>query len=115
MWLYMQEARCIEEVQLQAFERQRCVQYYRHVSSKCREAADMLQQQAVDMRAAAIGGGASQSADGEQPSDQQPQQLLVRADRCAVQAVILRGCAKQYDAWFEAAVKCAAALAARAF
>lgn len=107
----LQEARCQEEVHLQGFERQRCIQYFAFVRNACCEAADALQQEAAAAPAAAQAGAQEDAA--EPAAAAQLKQQLLHAKRCEVQATILCGCAQQYDTWCTAAVDCASIIAAK--
>ena len=100
MLLSLQEARCLEELLLQDYERRRVEVYYQYVSDICSAAAadkaeqgDAVLQEVSDHVADVVPGCTAQY-----------KQQLTQHARLSAESTLLELCAQQYARWHEHAV-----------
>jgi hypothetical protein len=98
--LFLQEARCLEELLLQGYERRRVELYYQHVGDICSAAAaDKAEEadavlQAVSVQVANVVAGCTV----------QYKQQLAQHAQLSAESALLESCAQQYAKWHEHAV-----------
>jgi hypothetical protein len=98
--LLLQQARTIEELVMQRFERERTLQYFLHVNNVCTEASRAQQEAADELHASVAGSLPEVNLAG---STAAVKHVLQDAAAHGALAVLLQRSAAKHQAWFEAA------------
>ena len=111
VFAHLQESRCIEELQLLDFERQRTLQYYAHVRDVCiKEATERLDkaESLFDSIKAQVSSSSTTDDDSNDNragmSTTQLQQLLDDYLQTLAEVVLLQRSSEQHDGWLKKAL-----------